>query len=126
MLEFSLDTLRHEWYDPHDYHKAWKASTEDPGFLARSKEYYFDLLDHNKDIFVDNTNLSPKVRRFYIEMAKAKGYRTIAYVFDVPIETLLARQHTRGDKKVPEDAVRRQHKSFTRPLDGEFDQVIEV
>lgn len=126
ILEFSLDTLRHQWYDPHDYHKAWKASSEDRDFRSKTKDYYLGLLDQHNDIFVDNTNLSPKVRRFYLEAARAKGYKTVAYVFDVPIETLIARQVTRGDKNVSEDVVRQQHRALVKPLEKEFDEVIEV
>lgn len=126
LLEFSLDALRHEWYDPNDYRKAWKASVDDPSFKTRAQDSFLFLLDQQKDIFVDNTNLSTKVRRFYLQQAKAKGYKTVAYVFNVPAEILIARQFTRGDKYVPENVIRDQIRALKRPLDGEFDQVIEV
>lgn len=120
---FSLDLLRHEFYDADDYANAFKMSTEDSEFRNRANQRFVEMLKTGQDIYVDNTNLTPKTRRFYLQQAKRAGYTTIAYVFDVPVEELIARQTTRPDKNVPEDAVRRQHASMKHPETGEFDEV---
>lgn len=124
LTTFSLDKLRHEWYDRDNYANAWKMSTQDPKFKSNAYNRFHEMVDTQEDIYVDHTNLSPKVRRFFLQTAKAKGYKTIAYVFNVDVDTLLARQLTRGDKNVPEDAVRQQVKAFKPPQAGEFDEVV--
>lgn len=121
---FSLDLLRHEFYDPDDYSKAWKMSTEDKNFSHKANQRFIEMVKSGKNIFVDNTNLTPKRRRFYIDQAKRHGYKTVAHVFsNVDLDTLIKRQETRSDKTVPEEAVRRQHTAMKEPLEGEFDEV---
>lgn len=123
LQSFSLDTLRHKFYDPDDYKKAWEASTKDSSFRSRANQEYIDLIDQKKDVFVDNTNLTPKARRFYIQEAKRRGYKTVGITFpDVDVDILIARQQTRGDKTVPADAVRQQWSVMKGPEAGEFDE----
>lgn len=126
LRSFSLDDLRHEWYDKDDYNKAWQAAANDKEFGQKANNRFIEMIKRKQDLFIDNTNLSPKRRKFYLDFARRNGYKTIGYVLDVPVETLIARQSTRTDKSVPEDAVRRQHQSMVRPRDGEFDEVIYV
>jgi predicted kinase len=126
LVPYSFDSLRHEWYDPNDYSKAWKASTEDKSFFPRVKENFADLIRAGKSVYVDNTNLSPKARKFFVEKAKEAGYRTIAYVFDVDVDTLLQRQRTRPDKQVPDEAVRQHVAAMKPPTPGEFHEVRTV
>lgn len=123
---FSLDLLRHEFYDPDDYARAWKMSVEDKTFLQRANERFLELLKRRKDLYIDNTNLTPRSRRFYLEQAKKMGYKTIAYVFDVDLDTLIARQTTRSDKNVPAEAVKQQFSVMKRPEENEFDEIIGV
>lgn len=124
--QFSFDTLRHEWYDKDDYNRAWKMSTEDKEFSNKAQQVFKDLIKSGQDVFVDNTNLTPKSRRFWVDYAKRNGYRTVAYVFNVPVDELIARQDTRPDKKVPAAAVQQQASVVKAPLDGEFDEVRPV
>lgn len=121
---FSLDALRHEWYDPNDYHKAWQASTEDKQFEQKANQRFLEMIKTGKDLFVDNTNLSARRRRFYLNEAKRRGYRTVAMLLPVDLKTLIARQQSRGDKTVPEKAVRQQFFSLQLPQIGEFDQIV--
>lgn len=124
LLIFSFDDLRHEWYDQENYANAFKQSTEDPQFSAKANQRFLDLISTGKDIFVDNTNLTPKRRRFYLQEARRRGYRAVAIVFDVDLPTIIARQKTRGDKEVPELAVTRQFDSLVPPQMGEFDEIL--
>jgi predicted kinase len=123
---FSLDTLRHEWYDPNDYEKAWKAASEDPEFMNKANQRFMELIKTQKDLFIDNTNLTPKRRRFYLDYARRHGYKTVGYLLPANLETLIARQSTRTDKSVPADAVRQQYASLQPPATGEFDDVVTV
>lgn len=120
---FSLDILRHKFYDPDDYKKAWEASTKDGNFRSRANQEYVDAVDQKKDLYLDNTNLTPKSRRFYIQEARRRGYKIVGITFPgVDLDTLIARQQTRGDKNVPADAVRQQWQSMKGPEAGEFDE----
>jgi predicted kinase len=63
---FSLDILRHKFYDKNDYAKAWKMSTEDKDFSKKANDEFFKILKQKQDLYIDNTNLTPKSRKFYI------------------------------------------------------------
>jgi predicted kinase len=124
---FSLDILRHRWYDPKDYAVAWKKSSEDLQFSNKANDEFIRLIQTGKDIYVDNTNLTPRRRSFYIENAKKFGYVAIAITFPgADVETLVARQLTRGDKRVPEDAVRGQFNALIPPEEEEFDYTMQA
>lgn len=123
ILSFSFDDLRHEWYDKENYSNAWKLSTEDKEFNNKAYAVFRNMIKTGKDIYVDNTNLTVKRRKFYIDIAKKAGYRTVGIEMPVDVETIVARQKTRGDKNVKEDAVRDQFARLQRPAEGEFDEV---
>ncbi len=119
---YSWDVLRLEWYDS-DYKKAYQMSVDDPHFNARyMKEFKTQILT-GQNIFIDNTNLSRKRRRPFIDDARKHGYNVLGYVFPIELETLYKRQKTRGDKDVPQDAVKQHYMSLQCPLYGEFDHV---
>lgn len=124
LRSFSLDDLRHEWYDADDYRKAWEMSTQDKQFEQKANQRFIEMVKQKQDLYIDNTNLSPKRRRFYLEHARRNGYQTVAHVLNVDVDTLIARQSTRTDKTVPEEAVRRQHSAMVHPQENEFDQVV--
>ncbi len=120
--QYSWDLLRLEWYDS-DYSKAYKMSVDDPSFNAKyMKEFKTQILT-GKNVFIDNTNLSRKRRRPFIDDARKHGYNVIGYVFPIELNTLLKRQKTRGDKDVPPDAVKQHYMSLQCPLYGEFDYI---
>lgn len=110
-----------------NYARAWKMSTEDSQFGKKANDEYLRLLDEGIDLYVDNMNLSPKKRKWFLEQAKKRGYKTVAVVFpNVTLDVLLARQKTRGDKNVPEAAVRQQWMALKGPERGEFDTIISA
>lgn len=120
---FSLDALRHEFYDPDDYAKAFAASCADKEFSSRAQAVFKQMVDEGVSIYVDNTNTSVKGRRFWIDYARQHGYFCIGLVLPVQIDTIVDRQRTRTDKSVPADAVRRQYMSLQAPSYGEFDLI---
>ena len=125
---FSLDALRHDWYDADDYENAFAMSCKDKGFIHKAQKHYQQMLrDGIKKLFVDNTNTTRKTRRFWVQEARNRGYKTIAYLFPSDRETLVARQESREDKTVPADAVLRQYAQIQMPLYyGEFDEIIVI
>jgi protein phosphatase len=63
----------------------------------------------------DATNLTARSRSSLVRMARRFGFCTAAIVFDVPVETCLARNLARK-RVVPEEAVRRQQAEFRNLL----------
>lgn len=125
---FSLDALRHEFYDADDYATAFQGSIDDKSFEARANaRFHADIKrckETGTDLYVDNTNLSAKRRRWYLDIAKRHGFNTEAVLMPVDLDTIIKRQKTRGDKTVPVEAVKRQFYSLQAPMVGEFDRVI--
>lgn len=122
---FSLDALRHEFYDANDYAKAYQASVDDKSFEARANAVFHKMSKGTSDIIIDNTNLSAKRRRFYLDIARRQQFKTIAYTLPVTKDVLVKRQDTRKDKSVPKTAVTQQYMSLQVPMFGEF-EVIHV
>lgn len=119
---YSWDALRLEWYSP-DYAKAYQMSVDDPHFNARYMKEFKTQVLAGKSIYIDNTNLSRKRRRPFIDDARKHGYNVIGFVFPIELETVLKRQRTRDDKEVPSDAVKNHYMSLQCPLLGEFDNI---
>lgn len=121
---FSLDQLRHEFYDTDDYRVAFEKSTQDEGFEARANAVFNQLATQNAPtVYIDNTNLTVRRRRPYIDVLRRNGYEVRALLFPVDIDTLVERQTTRPDKEVPKEAVIRQYMSLQQPMLGEFDTI---
>lgn len=124
---FSLDLLRHEFYHPTDYNKAFQASVEDKSFESRANARFHaivkQVVEKNAILYVDNTNLSAKRRGWYLRVLRKHGFFTEAVLMPISLQKLIDRQKTRGDKVVPDTAVRQQYKSLQMPLLGEFDRI---
>lgn len=67
---------------------------------------------------VDATNLTPKERKPYIEIARKLGARVEAVVFDTPLEECLKRNRGRA-RVVPEAAMHMMAAKLRRPSAGE-------
>jgi predicted kinase len=123
---FSLDVLRHDWYDPDDYRVAFEKACKDKKFNSKANKVYTEMLATGNNVVIDNVNGSKKRRAHYLNMAKTKGYKTVAVLLPVALNTILARQHSREDKFVPDDAVTRQYMTLSMPSYGEFDDIYVV
>jgi predicted kinase len=121
---YSLDELRHRWYDAVNYRAAWEASMADTKFFSKAQGEYYKLLEMGSSIVLDNTNLNPKGRKFFISAARKHGYHIIGVVFNVPLDTLISRQSTRTDKTVSDEVVTRQFNDLKFPTLSEVDEVI--
>ena len=122
-VKYSLDDLRHEWYDPDNYTNAFNLACKDKEFSQKAHDRFMDLLKANKNVYCDNTNLSRKRRAFYVNAARHKGYTVIAIPLLIGLKELRARQTGRTDKTVPVDAVERHFFAVQQPQYGEFDIV---
>lgn len=126
---FSLDRLRHEFYDADDYAKAFEKSVADKSFEARANARFHEIVkkaatSDSIDLYIDNTNLSAKRRKWYLDVVRKQGFATTAVMMPVSLNVLLERQKTRGDKTVPDAAVKQQYKSLQSPMLGEFDLIV--
>jgi predicted ABC-type ATPase len=125
IAHFSWDNLRLDWYDPTDYNRAWKLAGEDPTFMSRAWDEFNKHIQSQSDVFVDNTNLTPKRRKPFIDAAKKAGYLIVGIKFDVELDELISRQSTRGDKCIPDRSVIQQYESYKYPtlVEG-FDEIV--
>ena len=64
--------------------------------------------------YVDATNLTPHERQNWIKLAKDFGYEVHAVFFDVPLEVCIER-HSRRDRIVPEDVMRKMAAKLKAP-----------
>lgn len=79
------------------------------------------------NIFVDNTNFTKKGRARWIQEARQKGFNIVGVELMVPLQTVIDRQLTRGDKCVPACVVRDMYMSLQGLLLGtEVDSILFV
>lgn len=123
---YSWDTLRKNWYDENDYSNAFKLSCEDKEFMNKAQGEFINIVKRGGNIIVDNTNLSVKRRRFFIDQARQNGYRVEAVLFPIDKETLIGRAGKRPEQPVPVGAVIGHYLSMQFPNYGEFDDIIVV
>jgi|SRR5215472_18700678 len=94
----------------------------------RESELVAACLKAGQSFVVDNTNPQPSDRARYIGPARAKGFRTVAYFFDVPLRDAMRRNNQRKLKqKIPPVALTGTHKKLQAPAKSEgFDQLFTV
>jgi len=82
-------------------------------------------LESGQSFVIDNTNPLPADRQRYLQPARAKGFRTIAYFFQTTLRDAMQRNSLRtGKKKVPAPAVAATFKKIVPPnLEEGFDEV---
>ena len=78
-------------------------------------------------VIVDNVNGTRKSRSKWIEPLKKANFLVTAVQLQTPLNVIIARQATRGDKSVPENIVRQQYMHQEEAMVGsEFDELIVV
>ena len=97
-----------------------------PAFCM-AKDQMGKALDAGKCVVFDATNMHRKGRKDFINMARGRGAKVIAHVFECDKATLLARNAKRGaeggrniSEKVIDDMLGR----YQRPEKPEFDEVV--
>lgn len=118
---YSWDVLRHNWYDMDNYYNAFKLSCDDPEFKNKAHAKFIEIVKTGESIYIDNVNLSPKSRNFFITEARKRGYIIVAWLIPVDIQTIIERQIIRFDKHLSSNVVRQQYMALSLPQYGEFD-----
>ena len=123
VLHHSMDDIRIELYGS-DPKKAFQDSVNDPNFQSHVQKDFIDKIKTGNSVYVDNTNISRKRRRFYINQARQRGLNTVGIIIPITFNELISRQELRGDKRVPKEAVARQYFNMSYPMFGlEFDSI---
>lgn len=125
---FSLDELRHQFYnnnrDHAGYRDAFNQSVEDKTFNGRADSAFSAMVRERNVMIIDNVNAGAKRRANYVTQGRRNGYTVVAVTMPVSLQTVLDRQNSRTDKSVPDEAVRRQYASIQQPSLGEFDLIL--
>ncbi|MEU3433115.1 ATP-binding protein [Streptomyces sp. NPDC006863] len=81
-----------------------------PAAVARQNALLEEYLSAGKSVFLDSTNVEPRVRTELVERARQYGRPIIAVRFLTDIDTCLARNAERPSKRrVPDETLRWQH-----------------
>jgi predicted kinase len=88
-----------------------------------AKRKISDALAEGKNAMIDATNVNPKSRKDWINMARGAGAYVIAVAFEVPKDELLRRDAERSRHVGPEIIDRFLNK-YSRPTTQEVDKVI--
>jgi predicted kinase len=85
-------------------------------------------LQGGQPFVVDNTNLLPADRDRYVKLARAAGFRTVAYFFKTTLRDAMQRNNARlGKQKIPAPAVAAAFKKLVPPSAEEgFDEIHTV
>ena len=97
-----------------------------PAFCM-AKDQMRKAFDEGKSVVFDATNMYRRVRKDFIKMAREKGIKVIAAVFECDKATLLARNAKRGaegGRNVSEEIIDKMLANYQRPEKPEFDEVI--
>jgi len=105
-----------------------RISRDIAGTPARERRLLEKCITRKMDFAVDNTNLTKRARREFIEPAKAAGYRIVGYYFVTDIKECLTRNAQRSGKaKVPVPGIFRARKLMEPPTAEEgFDELYMV
>lgn len=134
---FNLDDLRVQYYrDNHpdaadedvkeQYSKAFFYATENEAlFKAYSMAKAVELFSTKSKVLIDNTNVSIKARRQYLDLAKQQKFFTTAVYIPASLRLLKERNESRPDKKLPLGALDNLHYAVALPSrGGEFHSVV--
>jgi predicted kinase len=86
-------------------------------------------LGEGKCVIFDATNMYRKARKDFINIARGRGAKVIAQVFECSKSVLIARNSKRGSeggRNVPENIVDYMLARYQRPEVPEFDEVVFV
>jgi len=85
----------------------------------------------NKNIIIDNTNLTVATRKNYIDLAKKYNYNIVCIIFNVPLEHCFHNNYFRylyySGTLIPKLVYYKMNKSYIKPSDSEgFDKIISL
>lgn len=118
----SWDDIRQKSYGD-DSEEAFRLSCDDPLFKRNCNAEFMKLISSGVDLVVDNVNVSTRRRRFFIDEARKRGYFVKAYLFPAALSTLVDRQLTRTNGRVPASSVTQQYNQTQMPGYLDFDWI---
>ena len=78
-------------------------------------------------MIVDNTNSTRKSRASWVRDLRGHDFHITMVVLNTPLQTIIARQKTRGDKEVPAEIVKSQFMRQEEPMVGsECDAIMVI
>ena len=80
-------------------------------------------ISQNKNVVIDNTNVTKAEREIYIKIAKQKSYKVIAYYFVPNVALSLVRNKNIDRKEVPQVAIFDRLKKLEKP---DFSENIDI
>jgi predicted kinase len=102
-------------------------SLDEVGTRERERLLLKDCLAARRPFVVDNTNVTSADRAVYIAAAKSAGYQVTGFFFPTEPRTAIARNSSRGGKKVPVPAILRAYKRLEKPTREEgFDELLSA
>lgn len=124
-IEFAKDFIDTQGLSEKEVYKVcWEFCRDnDNDFRKYWSNHLSKLISAKKNIYYDNTNLSRKVRRFPLTLAKQHGYTSVAMVLPMAYTIMIDRQDSRTDKYVPLNSIMRQLDALDLPSYGEFDNI---
>lgn len=99
-----------------------------PAFCM-AKDQMRKALDEGKCVIFDATNMYRKARKDFINLARGRGAKVIAKVFECEKSVLLSRnakRGTKGGRNVPEKVIDDMLARYQRPEVPEFDEVVFI
>jgi predicted kinase len=110
---FSLDQVRLDLWDQQHgcpkraYAEAFKFANDNPQLFSEYvTKRWNQAITENDVVIVDNTNLTRKSRARWVNDLRAKKFTITGVEVLAPLAVVIARQASRADKSVPEEAVR--------------------
>lgn len=136
VAHFSLDTCRLTMYhkctntplDKITYANAFAYCNEyQTDFNLCVNEMWKNSLEFFDIVIIDNTNLTRKSRARWVNDLHSKGFQIAGVEVYVPLQVVIDRQATRGDKSVPENVIRNMYMTQQELLLGsEVDALVTV
>lgn len=109
------------------YAAAFKYATENPVDFDSFVTSVWQEVMKADVIVIDNTNLTRKSRARWINDVRGKGFHIAGVEVFTPLQVVLDRQATRGDKSVPENVVREMYmRQQSLLLGSEVDALVTV
>jgi predicted kinase len=121
---FSLDDCRIDYFQLYNntvfqdektlYRAAWEYCRDNNDkFNKFTVKVFLELVKRGADIFIDNTNISPKARRQWVTLLRQHEYYIVGFEFMLTLDELKQRSEARLDKHVNFFIVEQQYMALT-------------
>jgi predicted kinase len=110
------------------YNEAFSKLQTDSSFKNKHRvnleNSFYNAMKENKNIIIDQTNLTKKTRRWKIHEAKKRGYKVKSIVVLATSPMVVDRQHDRSNKFISSAVLDNQRRIFSLPsYDEGFDEI---